>query len=130
MSYRTYRIWKLLVVIIVAALVGWVVPHGNAWIPVPVAAAAMVILIIIRRGVKEVVIDERTYSIANRASRWTFQAGVLLMALAGAMLLALGYGEYTTLKTPGFALIYSACGLLVIYLIGYYYYAQKYGGKE
>jgi uncharacterized membrane protein len=125
MSYRTYRMWKLLVVIIVAVLVGWAVPNGNAWIPVPAAVAAMAIMLLIRRGVKEVVIDERTYSIANRASRWTFQAGVLLMVLVGATLVALGYGEHPELKTPGFTLIYSACGLLIVYLIGYYYYARK-----
>jgi uncharacterized membrane protein len=130
MSYKTYRLWKLLVVVIVAALVGWAVPQGNAYVPIPAAVVAMAIMLLIRRGVKEVVIDERTYSIANRASRWTFQVGVLLMVLIGATLVAFGYGEYPELETPGFTLIYSACGLLIVYLIGYTYYGRKFGGKE
>jgi uncharacterized membrane protein len=130
MTYKTYRLWKLLVVIIVGVLVGWAVPQGNAYIPIPAAVVAMVVLLVVRRGVKEVVIDERTYSIANRASRAAFQAGVLLMVLAGATLVALGYNDYPELETPGFTLIYSATGLLLIYLIGYAYFGRKYGGKE
>jgi uncharacterized membrane protein len=130
MSYSTYRLWKALVVIIVAALVGWAVPQGNAFIPIPVAAAAMVILLIIRRGVKEVVVDERTYSIANRASRAALQIGTLMIVLIGATLVALGYGEYPDLEPIGFTLIYSAAGLLLVYLTSYAYNSKKMGGKE
>ena len=130
MSYKTYRLWKAAVIVIVAVLVGWAVPQGNAYIPIPAAAIAMVILLIIRRGVKEVVIDERTYSIANRASRAAFQIAALLMALIGATLVALGYNEYPELEPVGFTLIYSAAGLLLVHLISYGYFSRKLGGKE
>jgi uncharacterized membrane protein len=129
MSYQTYRLWKALVVIIVAVAVGWAVPQGNEFIPIPAAIAAMVLLLIIRRGVKEVVIDERTYSIANRASRAAFQIVTLIMVLIGATLVALGYGEYPELEPVGFTLIFSAAGFLLVYLVGYAYYSRKLGGK-
>ena len=129
MSYKTYRMYKALVVVIIAILVGWAVPTGNAFIPVPAAVIGMVILFIIRRGVKEIVIDERTYNIANRASRAAFQVVTLAMVLIGATLVALSYGNYPEVGTVGFTLIYSAAGFLVVYLISYAYYGKKLGGK-
>jgi uncharacterized membrane protein len=129
MSYKTYRFWKALVVIMVAVLVGWAVPSGNAFVPVPAAIAGMVILLIIRRSVKEVVVDERTYNIANRASRAAFQIVTLVMVLIGATLVALGSGDYPEVEPVGFALIYSACGFLLVYLISYAYFSRKLGGR-
>jgi uncharacterized membrane protein len=130
MSDNTYRFWKLLVVIIVAILVGWAVPSGYAFIPVPVAVIGMGILYIIKRGVKEVVIDERTYNIANRASRMAFQIVTLAMVLIGATLVALSYGKYPGVGPVGLTLIYSAAGLVAVYLISYVYYGKKVGGKS
>jgi uncharacterized membrane protein len=129
MSFRTYRVWKILVVILVAVLVGWAVPAGNAFIPIPAAVAGMVILLIVRHGVKEIVVDERTYDIANRASRAAFQIVTLAMVLTGATLVALGYGNYPEVEPVGFALIYSAAGLMMAYLISYAYFNRKLGGK-
>jgi uncharacterized membrane protein len=130
MSYKNYRLLKAVLVIIVAALVGWAVPQGNPYIPIPAALAAMVIMLLFRRSVKEVIVDERIYSIANRASRITFQVGALIMVLIGATFIALGYGDYPKLGPIGFTLIYSACGILVLYLVSYSIYNRKYGGKS
>jgi uncharacterized membrane protein len=130
MRYRTYRLWKALVVIAVAVLVGWAVPTGNAFVPIPVAIAGMAVLFIIRRGVREVVVDERTYNIANQASRLAFQIVTLMMVLIGVTLVSLGYGEYPEVELVGFALIYSACGFLLVYFLSYVYFSRKLGGKS
>jgi uncharacterized membrane protein len=130
MSYKNYRLFKAFLVIIVAVLVGWAVPNGNPYIPIPAALAAMVIMLLFRRSVKEVIVDERIYSIANRASRATFQIGAIIMALVGATLVALGYGDYPKVEPIGFTLIYSACGILVLYVISYSIYNRKYGGTS
>jgi uncharacterized membrane protein len=129
MSYQTYRFWKALVVVIIAALVGWAVPAGNAFVPIPAAIAGIIVLLLVRRGVKEVVVDERTYDIANRASRATFQIVTLVLVLIGATLVALGYGKYPDIQPVGFALIYSAGGFLLVYLISYAYFNRKLGGR-
>jgi uncharacterized membrane protein len=129
MIYKTYRFWKVLVVIVIAILVGWAVPSGNAFVPVPAAVAGMILLLFIRRGVKEVVVDERTYDIANRASRAAFQIVTPAMVLIGATLVALGYRDYPDIKPVGFALIYSACGFLLAYLLSYAYFNRKLGGR-
>ena len=130
MKFKTYQFWKLLLVVLVAVLVGWSVPSGNPYIPIPAAVVVMVVMLVLRRRVKEVVVDERTYSVANRASRTAFQVGTLFMALIGATLLALAYGDSPALEPVGYALIYSAAGFLLIYLVSYNLYNRKLGGKE
>ena len=86
MSFRTYRIWKGLTTMVLAVLVVWAVSQGIAWIPIPAAVVALFIMFITRRAVKEVVVDERSYTIANQASRVTFQAGAIIMVFVGVTL--------------------------------------------
>jgi uncharacterized membrane protein len=129
MSYKTYRLYKALIVIIIAILVGWAVPAANPYVPIPAAIVGILILLFIRRGVKEVVVDERTYNIANRASRVALQVVTLAAVLVGATLVSYGYGRYPDVRPVGFTLIYNACGLMVVYFISYVYYGRKLGGK-
>jgi uncharacterized membrane protein len=130
MKYATFRIWKWVVILILYALVAWATFQGNAWVPLPASVAAVFILFIARRSVKETIVDERTYSIANHASRIAFQLGIIIVILVGATLVALGQGDYPDLADPGFALLFSAGGMTVLYIIAYYIIAARMGGKE
>jgi len=130
MSFKMYRIWKGLTTMVLAALVVWAVSQGNAWIPIPAAAGALLIMFLTRRMVKEVVVDERSYTIANRASRITFQAGAIIMVFVGITLGALSRGNYPELRPYADTLVFSACGFLILYLISILYYTGKHGGAE
>ena len=130
MSFKTFTIIRIFVLIIMAGLISWAVVSGNALIPIPVAIAAMVILLLFRKGVKEVVVDERVYSIAEKASLITFRVFGILAAVIGATLVALGWDSSSDLYKIGLTLAYSACGLILIYYIAYIYYNRKYSGKK
>ena len=130
MKYTTFRIWKMGVIIIMAILVAWSVMAGNAWIPVPAFVAASVIIYLISRGTRNRPIDERTYIIADKASRLAFRIFGLFGAVIGATLLALSRDSHPELEQSGFALLYAVCALLVVYLIGYTYYSRKLGGVK
>ena len=130
MSFKTFTVIKIFVVIIMAGLVGWAVVSGNALIPIPVAIAALVILLLFRRGVKEVVVDERIYSIAEKASLITFRVFGIAAAVIGATLVALGQEAVPEMEPIGFTLSYAVCGLMVIYYIAYTCYKRKYSGKK
>ena len=130
MSFKTYTAIRMVIIIIMAGLIGWAVVNGNALIPVPVIIAAMVILLLFRRRVKEVVVDERVYSIAEKASLIAFRVFGILAAVIGATLVALGWDSSSDLYKIGLTLAYSVCGLLVIYYIAYIYYNRKYSGKK
>jgi len=130
MRYSTFRFIKLIVVITIAIVVGVAVVAGIAWLPVPIAAAGSGVMLLLRRRVKEVVIDERTYRIADRAGRVAFQIGTILAALAAATLLALDRSNIGALGEVGLAMAYMAAGFMMIYYLGYLYYGRKLGGEE
>lgn len=130
MSLKTFTRIRIFILIIMVGLIGWAVSNGNYWIPVPAVIAALMILLLFRRGVKEVVVDERVYSIAEKASLVAFRVFGIAAAVIGITLVALGWQSASDLYKIGLTLAYSACGLLVIYYIAYLYYNRKYSGKK
>ena len=130
MSRKMFKLCTVVITMIVAALIAWAITTGNALIPIPAVIAGVVILYLFRRGVKEVVEDERIYRIADKASRRTVQILGILMAVAGATLIAVSRSGSPSLEQAGYALAYSVCAMLVIYYITYIYYNRKFGGKE
>jgi uncharacterized membrane protein len=130
MSFKQFTVIKLVVVIIMAGLIGWSVTSGNYWIPVPAVIAALMILLLFRRGVKEVVVDERVYSIAEKASYLAFRIFGIAAAVIGATLVAIGWDSSSDLYKIGLTLAFAACGLVLIYYIAYIYYNRKYSGKK
>ena len=130
MSFKKFTIIRIVVIVIMASLIGWAVANGNALIPIPVAIAAFVILLLFRRGVKEIVVDERIYSISEKASLITFRLFGILAAVTGATLVALSQETIPSLEPIGFTLAYATCVLVMIYYIAYSYYNKKYSGKK
>lgn len=128
MSFRTYTILKLVIVIILVALVTLAVNYGIAWIPIPAALIAVLVMLLTRRSVKEVVADERNYTIANRASRFTFQAGAIIMTFIGITMEALNRNGHPELEPYALTLMFSAAGLLILYLLSILYHSGKLGG--
>jgi uncharacterized membrane protein len=130
MSFKTFTVIKLVVVIIMGGLIGWAVTIGNYWIPIPAVIAALVIVFLFRRGVKEVVVDERVYSIAEKAAYLAFRIFGIAAAVIGATFVALGYETVPELQPIGLTLDFAVCGLMVIYYIAYTGYKRRYSGKK
>ena len=128
MSFRTYRIWKFIIMLILVALIIVSLELSIAWIPIPAALVALLVMLLTRRRVKEVVVDERNYTIANLASRFTFQAGTIVMAFVGITLSVLANNGHTELGPYADTMIFSAGGLLIIYLFSILYHSGKLGG--
>ncbi len=129
MSYKKFKLWRT-IIIIVAILVGWSVANNNALIPVPAVIAGTVIVLLLRRGMKEVIVDERVFSVADKAAMLVFRTFVIIAGLTAATMLALNHERYPDLEQAGFTLAYSVCALLLFYYIAYVYFNRKYGGKE
>ena len=127
MSYKKFKLWRTIVVIIVAILVGWSVANNNALIPVPTVIVGTVI-VLLRRGMNEVIVDERIFSVADKAATLVFRTFVILAGMAAATMLALNQERYPDLEQAGFTLAYSVCTLLLFYCIAYIHYNRKYVG--
>lgn len=131
MDIKTYRNWRVAITAIIAAVAAVSVATGIVYILISAVVIGMIVLLILQRRVKEVIYDERTYTIAYKAARLTMSVVGIGMAVAGAILLALNRDVLSsTLAQVGFALMYATCGLLVVNLAAYTYYSRKLGGKN
>lgn len=131
MNIKTYRNWRTALTLIIAALAAVSIATGIAYILIAAVVIGILVLLLLRRKVKEVVEDERTYTIAYKAARLTLSIVGIGMAVIGATLLAFSRDDLSaTPAQVGFTLLYATCGLLVINLAAYTYYSRKLGGKE
>jgi len=120
MDQKQFAMYAALVCAIIGAIVGYGVSKGNALLPVTAFSVGMVLVALGKRCVKEVMEDERTYRISEKVSRRIYQVFVTGAALAGTTLIALN--KYTEV---GYTLAFSACTLLILYIILYGYYSRK-----
>jgi uncharacterized membrane protein len=121
--------WQAIMGMIIGGVVGVCIGMGNWIIPLFTIIICIFIMMVLRRRVKEIVADERTSAIAEKAARLTLQVVAIGMAITGAILLAVSHGELETLTQAGLALEYGTCALLIINYIAYYYYSRKLSGR-
>jgi uncharacterized membrane protein len=129
MSYKTFRMIQALNGVLLGGIMGASVALGNWIIPVAAVIISLAAMMILRRQVKEIIADERIYTIAEKAARLTVQIVAIGMAIIGAILLGVSRNEVTGLRQIGFTLLYATCALLVINYIAYSYYSRKLGGR-
>ena len=120
MDRKQFAIYAALVCAIMGAVVGYGVSKGNALLPAIAFSVGIVLIVLGKRGVKEVMEDERTYRISEKASRRIYQIFVMGAALAGTTLIALNKHI-----EAGYTLAFSACILLILYLALYSYYNRR-----
>ena len=120
MNRKKFAIYAALVCAMMGAVVGYGVSEGNALLPAIAFIIGIVLIALGKRGVKEVMEDERTERIGEKASRRTYQVFVIGAALIGTTLAALN--KHTEV---GYTLAFSACALLLLYIIFYGYYSRK-----
>jgi len=120
MNRKQFAIYAALVCAIMGAIVGYGVSEGNALLPVIAFGVGIVLITFGKRGVKEVMEDERTHRISEKASRRTYEVFVTGAALVGTTLIALNKHIEV-----GYTLAFSACALLILYMSFYGYYSGK-----
>lgn len=126
MSKKTFRICGGVIVAAMSAAVGWSVAIGNAIVPIVAVAVGVGLLHLCRRRVKEVMEDERLHKINEKASRLTFRISTITMAVTSAVLIALSHSVSADFRLVGLTLAYTVCALVVLHLVLYTYYGQKY----
>ena len=125
MDRRKYTYYQAVIGAFVGALIGWSVVTGNVVLSVIAIVVGMTANHLCRRRVTEVMEDEMILRISERASRRSLQAFIAVAGVTGALLVTLRSVEYVELVQAGYALAFSACALLILYLIFYWYYSRK-----
>jgi len=87
----------------------------------------MILLYLLRKRVKEVMIDERVHRISEMASRTTLQIFGWVSAASAFILSVFGKGISTGFEQAGYTLAYATCALLLLYSVFYKYYGNKFG---
>lgn len=130
MKYRTLRKWHGAVGGLLGLAAALAVALDKWAVLIGAVPAAMVLLYLLRRRVREIYTDERTYAIAYKAARLTVGVVAVGMALVGGLLLLLGRGGASPeLTHTGLAFEYATCALLIINQFAYYYYEWKMSGR-
>ena len=104
----------------IGAIVGYSVCTSNFVLPFVAVIAGILVLQLIKRRVEDVLEDERTYRISERASRRVLEIFGIGSALGGVTLIALDKHQ-----EAGYALAFSACIMVLLYMIFYAYYSMR-----
>ena len=128
MKIETYNKIRTAIAFSIAIVVAYGVLQNNIFIAVLAITIGIVALYISRRGLTEIVYDERTILIRSKAASATVAITTIAMAIVGLSLVFLsgkGIGNYEQI---GYLLAYQATLILCLNALLSYYYRKKLGG--
>ena len=125
MDRRKFKYCQAAIGVFVGGMIGWSVALGDAMLAVYAIIIGLAADYLCRMRVTEVVEDEMILRLSERASRRALQAYLMVGGVAGVLLVAFRNLLYTQLVQIGYALAFSACSLLILYLIFYLYYSRR-----
>lgn len=116
MERKTYRICRGANGALIALALGFLVPSGNYLGVAVVLTIGLAVSHLCKRGVTEVVEDERVEKVEGEAAKRTLVFGLIGMAIAGVLLVTLSNGGYFELREVGLTLSYSVCVLMLVFI--------------
>jgi uncharacterized membrane protein len=123
-KYKQYKLYKLLIVILLAIAIGLLVSAGNFILPLIIFIVAILFEFLLRGKVDTPLTDERLNNIGGKASRAVFVTFALLMAAAGIVLISLrDLSPYCLII--GNMLLGIECSMMLLYAILFKYYSKK-----
>jgi uncharacterized membrane protein len=128
MELDTYRKIRTAIALSIVTIVAYGVIQNNNFIVVVAVTLGIVALYASRRGLSEVIHDERTVLIRSKAASATLAIITVGMAIIGLSLILLsgyGIGNYEQI---GYLLVYQASIILCLNALLGYYYRNKLGG--
>ena len=126
MEKKTYQTFRMLIGAFVGALVAAAVIMGNLLLALVTLVLGVLLSYFVKKNVYEIMGDERTALIANRASRMAMLSFLTIITVLGVVLLTLK-NNFPEFMQAGYTLSYSACLLLLFYIGFYAYYDKKHG---
>ncbi len=126
MNKNIYQTIRIIVVIIVAAVVsGSVVAEANVLIPLATIIGGMILIALLRRQVQEIMEDERSHLINEKAARLALGIYAPLAAVAAVFLIFLGDDKLPPDMGAGAILSYATCALMIIFSLAHMYYERN-----
>ena len=114
MTLKQYAWIRLVVAACLAAVISQAVVLKNYYLGGAAVLIAVLLMVALKKQVREVMADERDYKLAGDAARWSLTVFATLGSL-GSFLLLTGRGFYPEFEAAGSVLAYAVCALLIIY---------------
>lgn len=131
MTYKSFQIARMLMAAFIAIVVSRAVTINNAYLAAAAVIVGMISLLLIKRNVKTVMIDEMIENIANKASRISYSVTTMTLALISLVFMFSNLGNKDSyLYSLGIILSYIVLFSMAVYSIAYYFYRKKYGSNE
>lgn len=121
---RKYRIYQILIAMLLSVIVSVFVTAGNYIIPVLAIIAAFILMLTLRKNMKVRLTDERIEKISGKAAYATYMATVIIATTCGIVLMALR-DRNIAFEPVSYALSFLSCGMMYLYAILYHYYNKR-----
>ena len=128
MKTRKLALLRVIFSFVLAITVLWSINVGNSMLVVVAIITGFAISFLLLRKDESIRSDERIKLINEKSATATFSTYILGITLVGTVLLTLDNSGYVGLSSSAYALLYSACGLLVLNVVFGIYYRRKYRG--
>lgn len=114
MTLKKYQKIKLFITVVIAVIFSQSIIYNNYLIPLATLVVASLVLIWLRRQVKEVVADERDYANAGKSASWAIQIYSWVAVIA--MFVLYAFKDLNFAYEPiAMTLAFSTCLLMFIY---------------
>jgi len=114
MTLKKYQQIKLAIVVLISIIFSQSIIFKNYLIPIATLVVSSLVLILLRRQVKEVMADERDYALAGKSASWTIQIYSWIAVIA--MFILYAFRDLNPSYEPvAMTLAYSTCVLMLIY---------------
>ena len=131
MSYKNFKIARLLITFFLAMTVSIAVSTENILLAVSAIGIGMITMLLIRRNVKAVLVDEMVKNIAGKSALMAYSITVPVLALLSLIFMFSNLSnEGSYLYNLGMIFSYIALFNMAVYSIAYYYYRNKYGSDK
>lgn len=131
MSFKTFKIVRLLVVLFIAITVSIAVNTENILLAVSAIGMGMILMFLAKKNVKAVLVDEMVRNIAGKAALMAYSITVPVIAFLSLFLIFSNLSNQESyLYNLGIILSYIVLFNMAVYSIAYYFYRKKYGSDE
>lgn len=126
MTLKNYKIWRLAIMVILAASISFSINLNNYYLPIIFMVSAMAVMYYLRQQLKtdKVVADERDYQVAGNAARYTIFIYGILGAIGTFVLMAVS-GKDGIMYVLSQYLAYSVCFLMLLNAFLFKYLIKK-----
>ncbi len=126
MSSKTYAMFTAVLSFLLAMFIAVsIIKQTSILLPLGGVIAAILLLRLCRRFVKEIMVDERTRRIDERASAASYRVFTIVMGILALVLIMLRTKLSFEYRIAAETIAYSVCALMLIHLAFRSYYRRK-----